>query len=75
MNQETQEIIGLIRENYVSIGVTGAEGIVNCLVDLAQDKINPDDWGTTKATILTALGLLAIEITEQGQLEKVVGKK
>lgn len=67
------EIARIIDEEYLTIGTTGADAIVDCMSDLVSGRLDPREWHVDDETVFRAIALIGMKLQHEGDLHAVIG--
>lgn len=62
-----------IVEDYLTIGTTGCDAIIDCMSDLVSGRLNVAEWETDDETIFRAIALVGMKLRHIGDLHEVIG--
>lgn len=72
---QLHDIAEILYENYYSIGVTGAEAVLNLHDDMSKGLLDGDmeRWGISGEELWKAAGLMRTRITRDGDMDRLIG--
>lgn len=68
------DVSEILYENYYSIGVTGAEAVLNLHDDMSKGLLDGDirEWGITGEELWLAAGMMRERISRAGDMNRMV---
>lgn len=69
------DVAEILYENYYSIGVTGAEAVLNLHEDMSQGALDGDMeyWGISSEELWQAASLMRKRISRDGDMDRMIG--